>query len=63
MVYIFARTGSKDRWIVIADTEQQARKAVRGSGSYQKDIELLAIREPDNFSFKFQSLDFHRPGG
>lgn len=60
MVYLFARTGSKDRWIVVADTELQARRAVRSTGSYQKDIELLAVKPVDDFSFKFQSLDIYR---
>ncbi|NBA87736.1 hypothetical protein GVN16_18345 [Emticicia sp. CRIBPO] len=61
MIYIFARIGSKDRWVVEADTEQQARKVVRSSGSYQKDIELVATKVVEGFSFKFQSLDIYRP--
>jgi|GEM_PF-2697455 hypothetical protein len=61
MIYIFARIGSKDRWVVEADTEQQARKVVRSTGSYQKDIELVATKVVEGFSFKFQSLDIYRP--
>lgn len=61
MIYIFARIGSKDRWVVEADTEQQARKVVRSTGSYQKDIELIATKMVEGFSFKFQSLDIYRP--
>lgn len=61
MIYIFARIGSKDRWVVEADTEQQARKVVRSTGSYQKDIELVATKAVEGFSFKFQSLDIYRP--